>query len=623
MAYNKVLFGAAIFAVLLGIALSARGGKAHNRRAGPRPQPHQMPMQSPYVNPFIQARHPLTQGFLCDWCVVSVEDGQAAVRDSMDQIIGILERASTLCYFCPVPDQCTEFLTTEVPQFIGQFLNESANDVCAETGLCDANATIQGMVMGSLRSDFARDRVIKRMLMRARVMQQKMIRIILGDDYMCTTCTDMMQIARSALLDNETEHEIVTFLGPLCAFLPAAYSTECDEFVQGLPDLMAMIANDVLTDGLCTEMGFCNQTKSTPDVSLPDITSRLGLPGVLPVMPGNQNPFQFPGSDRQYPIRLPGQGRLGHPMPSGTTTRNPYGQNPYGRNPYGRNPYGRNPYGRNPFQFPSDTRPEQRPNQRPDPRPYKPQVPKDPLADAMGLPETINMDDIASKIGGFMAQLPDIGLPDIQQPNIDLSMIPGFGRQDQQRRQHGGKKGHRRGQRAVADLLGADWAQIQGADQFLGIAKDTIHEYLPEAIPDEGITIIENGADEDCELCKVAVAAATSWLEENAPKLKKMISKFVVPVCNVFPSPMKEDCAADMRELIQTAMDRVFELLQPEPLCEYLEVCVAPEVRGEIVPTTQFVDMATEAKEVPPTEEAAADWPIPILNKFKDFKFPI
>ena len=234
-------------------------------------------------------------------------------------------------------------------------------------------------------------------------------------------------------------------------------------------------------------------------------------------MPDNQNPFQFPGSDRQYPIRLPGQGRLGHPMPSGTTTRNPYGQNPYGRNPYGRNPYGRNPYERNPYrQFPSDTRPEQRPNQRPDPhpmpsgtttrnpyrypirsyprdcvmnghrrypifpdtrreqrtnqrldpRPYKPQVPKDPLADAMGLPETINMDDIASKIGGFMAQLPDIGLPDIQQPNIDLSMIPGFGRQDQQRRQHGGNKGHRRGQRAVADLLGADWAEIQGADQF-------------------------------------------------------------------------------------------------------------------------------------------------------------
>ena len=50
---------------------------------------------------------------------------------------------------------------------------QSANAVCAETGLCDANATIQGMVMGSLRSDFARDRVIKRMLMRARVMQQK------------------------------------------------------------------------------------------------------------------------------------------------------------------------------------------------------------------------------------------------------------------------------------------------------------------------------------------------------------------------------------------------------------------------------------------------------------------
>ena len=69
--------------------MSARGGKAgksHNRRAGPRPQPHQMPMNSPYVNPFIQARHPLTQGFLCDWCVVSVEDGQAAVRDSMDQV---------------------------------------------------------------------------------------------------------------------------------------------------------------------------------------------------------------------------------------------------------------------------------------------------------------------------------------------------------------------------------------------------------------------------------------------------------------------------------------------------------------------------------------------------------
>ena len=31
------------------------------------------------------------------------------------------------------------------------------------------------------------------------------IRIILGDDYMCTTCTDMIQIARSALLDNETQ----------------------------------------------------------------------------------------------------------------------------------------------------------------------------------------------------------------------------------------------------------------------------------------------------------------------------------------------------------------------------------------------------------------------------------
>lgn len=87
--------------------------------------------------------------------------------------------------------------------------------------------------------------------------------------------------------------------------------------------------------------------------------------------------------------------------------------------------------------------------------------------------------------------------------------------------------------------------------------------------------------------------------------------------------PLFIQCAADMRELIQTAMDRVFELLQPEPLCEYVEVCVAPEVRGEIVPTTQFVDMATEAKEAPPTEEAAADWPIPILNKFKDFKFPI
>ena len=27
---------------------------------------------------------------------------------------------------------------------------------------------------------------------------------------------------------------------------------------------------------------------------------------------------------------------------------------------------------------------------------------------------------------------------------------------------------------------------------IVGIAKDTIHEYLPEAIPDEGITIIEN-----------------------------------------------------------------------------------------------------------------------------------
>ncbi|XP_072038358.1 uncharacterized protein [Amphiura filiformis] len=566
-----MLLGATIFALVIGSAISA----PHNKQQRPYRYGQQSSMRHQMgSNPLFQRQNvfeSVQQGFLCDWCVVAVEDGQDAIGENLNEILGILNRTSQLCAYCPVQEQCSIYFINDIPAVIEDFLDQSPEALCNEAALCDMNLTLPGMVMNNLNSNIARDRVIKNMLERARLVQQELIRNILGPNYLCETCQDFMSTTRDILRNNETQYEIVEFIAPLCDYLPTEYQAECHEFVQSIPSLMTMIAKDVLVDSTCTELGFCKEAKmeDNPGISLPDIVRidldrDLGLgegrgPFQIPEIPKveipnlGRNPFQFPGQGRpnQNPFGLPDNW---NPFGSATGRQQPeQGQGRgggrgggRGRPGYGQTQPGRG-YGRRQRPAPNGLPQRPKPKSKPAPKP-------DPIPD-------FNLDDILAKTQGIVDQLPDKAQMPLRLPTYNIN-IPGFGRIRRAAAPNDKVK------EILPDLFLPD----------LNFPEDRVHhEYVPDPIPDAGITITEQGVG-DCEICKMAVTAVDEWLQDNEAQLQKMVSQFALPFCTVFPSPMKQDCVSDVSEFVDTFIQVLVSKLQPNSICTWLGQCDATAV---------------------------------------------
>ncbi|XP_072038356.1 uncharacterized protein [Amphiura filiformis] len=638
-----MLLGATIFALVLGTAISA----PYQPESYPRPDHYGQ--QGQQIENVLESVH---QGFLCNWCVVAVEDGQTAISENLNEILGILNRTSQLCAFCPVQDQCSSYFMNDVPAVIEEFLAESPEALCNEAALCDTNNTLPMPMRSPLQS---------------------VIRTFLGENYLCETCQDFISTTRDIMQNNETQYEIMEFIAPLCTYMPTEYQAECNEFVQSIPSLMTMIAKDVLLDSTCTEIGFCKEAKkgNKPGSSLPDIVSQLAsnfgidLDRDLGFGAGNgqgRSPFQIPEIPKveipnfgRNPIQFPGQGRPNqnpfglpdnwNPFGSATGRQQPeqgqgrgggwgrpgYGQTQPGQQPeqgqgrgggWGRPGYGQTQPGRGwGYGQPQQPAPNARP-QYPKPRP-EPAPKPDPIPD-------FNLEDIWGKTQDILGQLPDVQVPQMPEiPRLRLPTfnikLPGFGRK-RRAAPMDKLKGVLPGVLPVVlpdkvkDVL-PDMPKDVLPDMPKDVLPDIVlpdvnlpvdpvvdgvhHEYVPDPIPDAGITITEQGA-ENCEICKMAVIAVDNWLQDNAAQLQKMVSQFALPFCTVFPSPMKQDCVSDVSNFVETFIQVLVSKLQPDSICTMLGQCDAsavPEVPA--VPDVPYVPTASKVPRVEPTT-----WPI-------------
>ena len=83
------------------------------------------------------------------------------------------------------------------------------------------------------------------------------------ESFICTVCTQIVEMVEGLLEDQKTEEEIEELLLQQCVLWSDPYKSICETVVQYVPLVMKLIGEGLETLDVCKKIGFCTETAKT------------------------------------------------------------------------------------------------------------------------------------------------------------------------------------------------------------------------------------------------------------------------------------------------------------------------------------------------------------------------
>ena len=81
-----------------------------------------------------------------------------------------------------------------------------------------------------------------------------------NESFICTICTQIVEVIEGLLEDEKTEKEIEELVLQQCLLWSDPYRSVCETLVQYVPLIMQLSAEGLETLDICVKIGFCEET---------------------------------------------------------------------------------------------------------------------------------------------------------------------------------------------------------------------------------------------------------------------------------------------------------------------------------------------------------------------------